>query len=457
MKKLTIGRRSLALMGLAVLFLVLNPSEGFALKLDIQNDFAERLSAAVVYYDDSEGAWVARGWYVTEPRQSRTINLSTSESAIYIYSFLSDREKTAWGNGDIVRVVTSDAFMYRDGEECPEGPARRTVKFTRFAAKNGAVNYRPAKPRTPLPEAGGDKFSVVRAELLKLINAERQKTGAGGLKLDETLSKAAQRRASELPAAWGHTRPDGRNYSSVFAEFGLNPARSGENVASNTKSLKASYFHEQFMNSPGHKKTLLSLDYSTVGLGFHEKEGKFYCAQLFTGGTGASGNGPAPSGEALAAAAANLINLINAERKEMGLKPLASSEKLFGAALTRAREMSLKSDISIRPDGRKFDTVLKDSGLEFTVANSSGVPTRDANALEIFQKFYNDAGCRKSMTAAEYTDGGAGIHKTADGYYTVLLLAGNPAGRSGAENSVEELEQSWKELEEAIRQLKELF
>ena len=168
----------------------------------------------------------------------------------------------------------------------------------------------------------------------------------------ETPSKAARRRASGF-RAWGHTRPDGRNYSSVFAEFGLNPARSGENAASNTKSLKASYFHEQFMNSPGHKKTLLSPDYSTVGLGFHEKEGKFYCVQLFTGGTGASGNGPAPSGDALAAVAANLINLSNAERKEMGLKPLATSEN-YTAHADKGAEMSLKPDISIRPDGRKL-------------------------------------------------------------------------------------------------------
>ena len=453
MKKLAVWRRSLAFMGVTVLFLTLLPSKGFALKLTIRNDFAERLSSAVVYYGESEGAWVARGWYVTEPRQSRTINLDASEPAIYIYSFLSDREKTAWGNGDIVRVVTSDAFMYRDGEECPIGPDRRTVKFSRFAAKNGTLNYRPAKPRTPLPEAGGDKFSEVRAEFLKLINSERKKVGAGGLKLDETLSKAAQRRASELPSAWGHTRPDGRNYSSVFAEFGLNPSRSGENVASNTKALKARLFHEQFMNSAGHKKNLLSPDYSTVGLGFYEKGGKFYCAQLFTGGAGASENVPAPSDKALAVVAANLINLINAERKEMRLKPLATSEKLYGAALARAREMSVKPNISIRPDGRKFDTVLKDNGLNFALANSSGVSTRDANVLEIFQKLYADAACRKSMTAAEYTDGGVGIHKTADGYYTVLLLA----GRGGGGNSVDQLAESWKELERAIEELKDLF
>lgn len=457
MRNFSIRRRSLAVMGFAFLLMASIPSAAFALKLNIQNDFAERLSTAVVYYAESEGAWVARGWYVTEPRQSRTINLPSPESTIYIYSLLSDKGKTAWGKGDVTRVVTSNSFIYRDGEECPAGPNRRTVKFTKFAAKNGVLNYRPEKAREPLPTAGGDKYSAVRAELFKLINADRKKVGAGELKLDETLSRAASRRASELPAAWGHIRPGGKNYSSVFAEFGLNPARSGENVASNTKSLKASYFHEQFMNSSGHKKTLLSRDYSAVGLGFYEEGGKTYCAELFTGGTGATGNIPPPSDDPLAVTAANLINLINGERTGRGLKPLTVNGKMFSAALTRAREMSVKADISVRPDGRKYDTVLKDYGLSFAAVNGSGTLTQDSNALEIFQKLYNNADCRKSMLTAAYTDAGAGIYRRSDGYYTVLLLAGNAVPSSGSGNSFDDLSNSWKELEKSLQELKDLF
>jgi len=350
--------------------------------------------------------------------------------------------------------------MYEDGETCPDGPGRRSVKFTRYAAQNGRVNYSPVKTRDPLPAGGGDTFSAVSNELLKLINADRRKTGARDLKLDAALSKAAARRASEQPKVWGHTRPNGKSYSSVFAEFNLNPARSGENVASNTKPLKASHFHEQFMNSPGHKKVLLNPDYSAVGLGFHQEGNRTYCVELFAGEAGDAGSVSPLPGDGLAVTAANVVNLINNERTRSGSAPLRTDAALTRAALTRAREMTVKYDIDTRPDRRSFDTVLRDCGLVFAGASTSGVKTPEANALEIFREFFNDGKTRKFMLAGEYTHLGAGMYRLGGGYYTVLLFAGGKGsgtaelGLSGAMN---ELEKSLQEFEEALRQLGDSF
>ena len=367
------------------------------------------------------------------------------------------------GKEDITRVVMSKAFMYEDGEICPAGPDRRTEKFTKYGAKNGLVNYRPIKIEEPLPAGGGYNFSSARAELLNFINAERRKIGAGDLKLDATLTKAAARRASEQPRTWGHTRPDGKNYSTVFAEFNLKPARSGENVASNTKPLKASNFHEQFMDSPGHKKILLNPDYSAVGLAFHKEGDRTYCVELFTGGKGGTGNRPSPAEDSLALTAANVVNLINNERTRSGLALLGVSEKLSHAALIRAREMNVKFDIATRPDGRKYDTALRDNGLVFARTMTSGVNTPEANVLEIFHEFYKDGKIRNSMLAGEYTDLGAGVCRLGNGYYTVLMFAGGgesgtPAtGLAGAVNDLEKAAQGWKDLERAVRELKNLF
>ena len=458
-----IGLRSLAVLCLAAVFLPAAPLAAFALKLTIRNDFSDSLNTAVVYYSDSTGAWTTRGWYVVAPRKSRSITFSTSKSAMYLHSILSGRNTTSWGKGDITRVVMSKAFVYEDGETCPAGPDRRTAKFTRYAAQNGRVDYRPVKTGEPLPAGGGDTFSAVSNELLKLINADRRKTGARDLKLDATLSKAAARRASEQPKVWGHTRPNGKSYSSVFAEFNLNPARSGENVASNTKPLKASHFHEQFMNSPGHKKVLLNPEYSAVGLAFHEEGGRTYCVELFTGEGGGAGNTPPLPGDGLAFAAANVVNLINNERTRSGRVPLRTDDALTSAALTRAREMTVKFDIITRPDGRSFDTVLRDSGLVFAGASTSGVDTPEADALEIFREFFNDGKTRKFMLAGEYTHVGAGICRLGGGYYTVLLFAGGggsgttETGLAGAVKDLEQALQGWEDLERAIRQLGENF
>ena len=453
MKNLSIRLRSLAVLCLSAVFLLAPPSAALALKLTIRNDFAVNLNAAVVYYSDSSGAWTTIGWYVVNPRKSRTINFSTSKSTIYIYSHLSGKRETLSGKGDITRVVMSKAFMYEDGEICPAGPDRRTEKFTKYGAENGLVNYRPMKIGEPFPAGGEYNFSAARAELLKLINAERRKIGAGDLKRDATLTKAAARRASEQPRTWGHIRPDGKNYSSVFAEFNLNPASSGENVASNTKPLKASSFHEQFMDSPGHKKILLNPDYSAVGLAFHKEGDRTYCVELFTGGKGGSGNTQSSAKDSLALTAANVMNLINNERTRSGLAPLGTSDKLSAAALTRAREMNVKFDIATRPDGRKYDTVLRDNGLVFARTMTWGVDTPEANALEIFHEFYKDGKVLNSMLAREYTDLGAGVCRLGKGYYTLLMFAGG--GESGTPATG--LTGAWKDLERAVQELRDMF
>ena len=312
LKKMQTGMRSLAVLCLAAVFLLVPRSAALALKLTIRNDFADSLNTAVVYYCDSTGAWTTRGWYVVRPRESRTINFSTSKPTMYLHSYLSGRNKISWGKGDITRVVMSKAFVYEDGETCPAGPGRRTVKFTKYAAKNGLVNYRPVK-------------------------------------------------------------------------------------------------------------------------------------------------------DGLAFTAANVVNLINNERTRSGLTPLATGETLSNAALTRAREMNVKFDIITRPDGRKFDTALRDNGLVFAGAMTSGVDTPEANALEIFQEFYGDGKTRNSMLDREYTHVGAGICRLGGGYYTVLLFAGGggsgttETGLAGAVKDLEQALQGWEDLERAIRQLGENF
>ena len=309
LKKMPIGLRSLAVLCLTALFLMGPLPAAFALKLTIRNDFADSLNTAVVYYCDSTGAWTTRGWYVVRPRESRTINFSTSKPTMYLHSYLSGRNKISWGKGDITRVVMSKAFVYEDGETCPAGPGRRTVKFTKYAAKNGLVNYRPVK-------------------------------------------------------------------------------------------------------------------------------------------------------DGLAFTAANVVNLINNERTRSGLTPLATGETLSNAALTRAREMNVKFDIITRPDGRKFDTALRDNGLVFAGASTSGVKTPEADALEIFREFFNDGKTRKFMLAGEYTHVGAGICRLGGGYYTVLLFAGGGGSgttETGLAGAMNELEKSLQEFEEALRQLGENF
>jgi uncharacterized protein YkwD len=269
-----------------------------ALEIRAQNDFDKQLAIAVVYYDDAAASWIARGWYNVEAKKSRTLKFTTSKREIYIYAYLAGG-KTTWGNGDVTRVVVNEAFKYSDAEECPAGANRRGVKFTKFTAKDGVVNYHPVMDSKPLPNAGGAAAPAKNAGdgksgsanssarvsariLIELINHERRAAGTAELRTDENLMKAAERRASELTKQYSHIRPDGREYHTVMGEFGLNPNGSAQNVAlrGDDNVLEV---NKQFSKSPGHKKNMLNADYSRVGVGVHRDGRKYFWVELFAG------------------------------------------------------------------------------------------------------------------------------------------------------------------------------
>jgi uncharacterized protein YkwD/uncharacterized membrane protein len=274
-----------------------------SLELRVRNDFEKKMDVAVIYFDAKAKRWRTIGWYSVEPRGERKLSFSTSRSDVYIHAQVSGLNKT-WGNGDATKTVTGSAFSYLDGETCPPGTNRRSVKFTKYTANNNVVEFRPKSSTSDIPlktagdkptqtpgggSASADEFKTSAAELLKLINSDRAKVGAPALRLDDTMQKAANRRASEITRKYSHDRPDGRSYSTVFAEFNLAPRMSAENIAwrSGKGNTGMAAFNKAFMDSPGHRVNMLNRDYSIVGLGFAKAGDKYFVVELFAGNSSA--------------------------------------------------------------------------------------------------------------------------------------------------------------------------
>jgi uncharacterized protein YkwD len=284
----------------------------FAWELRIRNDFGSNLDTVIVYYDDASGAWTTKGWYAVGANSSKTFNFKISKQEIYLFSSLVGTNIT-WGKGDLTRVIIWEKFAYRDGQECPPGKKRQSVKFTKYTAKNNVVDYRPGPAATsgPLKNAGGSPapspaknaggspapspaknagdgksgsvdFSALAGSLIQFINQERRAVGASGLRMDKDLMKAAARRASELIKKNSHQRPDGREWHTVIDEFGLEPVASAENIASRHDD-SAREINKQFMNSPSHKKSMLNAAYTRVGVGVARDGRKYYWVELFAG------------------------------------------------------------------------------------------------------------------------------------------------------------------------------
>lgn len=135
----------------------------------------------------------------------------------------------------------------------------------------------PDLPQTPDTDVSSDA-SV--AQVLSLVNEERAKAGLPALSLNTSLSAAASIRAAEIQTSFSHTRPGGKDFSTVLKESGISYRAAGENIAYGQTS--AQKVMTDWMNSAGHRANILNTSYTEIGIA-HVKNasGTDYWVQLF--------------------------------------------------------------------------------------------------------------------------------------------------------------------------------
>ncbi len=140
------------------------------------------------------------------------------------------------------------------------------------------------KPELPeLPDdsqtgTDAENVSTYAARVTELVNAERAKAGLPALTLDAAASQAAQVRAAEIRTSFSHTRPNGKNCFTALAEAGVEYRAAGENIASGQRTPEEVV--AAWMNSEGHRKNILSSQFTGIGVGYLEGN---YWTQFFIG------------------------------------------------------------------------------------------------------------------------------------------------------------------------------
>ncbi len=119
-------------------------------------------------------------------------------------------------------------------------------------------------------------------QVLDLVNQERKNYGLSALTMTEALTDGAMIRAAETTVSFSHTRPNGEQ---CFTAFSWSRA-AGENIAYGQRSPQQVV--TAWMNSSGHRKNILSSDYTTIGIGCFEYGGTYYWSQAFSGGSGSA-------------------------------------------------------------------------------------------------------------------------------------------------------------------------
>lgn len=143
----------------------------------------------------------------------------------------------------------------------------------------------PEVPETPdeTPEVEPevqDQAYVYGLRITELVNEHRAAAGLAPVKYSAKVSEAAQVRAVEIETSFSHTRPDGRYFSTVFAEHGISYRYAGENIAWGQKSPEEVV--TAWMNSAGHRANILNEKFTELGVGYRQNgRGVNYFTQLF--------------------------------------------------------------------------------------------------------------------------------------------------------------------------------
>lgn len=108
-------------------------------------------------------------------------------------------------------------------------------------------------------------------EMVSLVNKEREKNNLPKLKVDTEVTKVARVKSQDMVDNnyFSNYSP---NYGSPFEmmkSFGIKYVHAGENLAGNQSVESA---HTALMNSSGHRKNILSPDFTHIGIGIKDSD-----------------------------------------------------------------------------------------------------------------------------------------------------------------------------------------
>ncbi|MBS4538495.1 SCP-like extracellular protein [Clostridium sp. D2Q-11] len=169
---------------------------------------------------------------------------------------------------DNVQQQPKDDVPEGQRPESSETPQNQDIPQTPGEGTNDQANNNQAPKNQNTQENDGNIAALTNSEqqMLNLVNQERQKNNLPKLKADLEVTKVARVKSQDMVDNnyFSHYSP---NYGSPFEmmkSFGIDYLHAGENLAGNSTVQKA---HTALMNSSGHRKNILSPDFTHIGIG----------------------------------------------------------------------------------------------------------------------------------------------------------------------------------------------
>lgn len=209
---------------------------------------------------------------------------STSETEKTSASEESSSSETETTEESTAAAATTATTTKKSATETKK-PATETKKPVTTTKKSVTTTKKPVttteKPSgSSLPALVNDSSFLNSAK--SAINAERRKAGVSEMSIDYTMCKLAGVRAKEVSKNQSHTRPDGRKYNTIYADYGVTkPKATGENIAWATRFDSARDIVNYWMESTlGHREVMLNGKYKRFGIAMIRSGGKDYAVLM---------------------------------------------------------------------------------------------------------------------------------------------------------------------------------
>lgn len=177
-------------------------------------------------------------------------------------------------------TVTTPSTTYTTTYRAVPSTTQQTTRTTTTTTTTTATTTVPTKPVIEPYNALG----VTGEELLACINKARNDNGVSNLSFGNYyMQNAALLRTDEIAVNFSHTRPDGRKFSTIFAETGVTYVYSGENLLNGSDQLSAQDMVDAWMASKTHKENILNSKYTYTNFGIVYRDGMVYCTEHFIG------------------------------------------------------------------------------------------------------------------------------------------------------------------------------
>ena len=136
------------------------------------------------------------------------------------------------------------------------------------------------RPTSATPTRSADTQSAEEAEVLRLVNQEREQAGCSPVTADPGLGDLAGDFSQDMAVRgfFDHTDPDGDDPWDRARQRGIDNL-GAENIARGQSSAQA--VMDSWMQSSGHRANILNCDYRTLGVGLYTADGDHWWTQEF--------------------------------------------------------------------------------------------------------------------------------------------------------------------------------